>query len=30
MWFLILIVAVIAIYGFAAINMHMTARNLVA
>ena len=29
MWLLIVIVAVVAIYGFAAINMHMAARNLV-
>lgn len=29
MWFLILIIAVAAIYGFAAINMYMAARNLV-
>ena len=27
-WLLILLVAVIAIYGFAAINMRMAARNL--
>lgn len=29
MWLLILIIAVVAIYGFAAINMRMAARNLV-
>ncbi len=27
-WLLILLIAVIAIYGFAAINMRMAARNL--
>jgi len=27
-WLLILSIAVIAIYGFAAINMRMAARNL--
>jgi len=27
-WLLILFIAVIAIYGFAAINMRMAARNL--
>ena len=29
LWVLIVIIAVAAIYGFAAINMHMAARNLV-
>jgi len=29
-WLLIVVVAVAAIYGFAAINMRMAARNLVA
>ncbi len=28
-WLLILVIAVAAIYGFAAINMRMAARNLV-
>jgi len=28
-WLLILLIAVIVIYGFAAINMRMAARNLV-
>jgi len=29
-WLLIVVIAVVAIYGFAAINMRMAARNLVA